>query len=89
MMHTYCLLTLCLLLQQDGTSMLQQWGCIHAAAGGCIHAALWMNPPPLQHGCTPPPIVDRMTDACENITYAALLCNAVGNNGHGRKKRYV
>ena len=61
-------------------------GCIHAAAavnmgggciqGACIHAAAgsasWMHP-------APPP-VNRITHACENITFAALLRNAVGNN---------
>ena len=42
------------------------------------------NPPrPPGHTHSPwtctPPIVDRMTDTCENITFAALVRNAVGN----------
>ena len=39
--------------------------------------------PPTPLGADPP--VNRMTDTCKNITFAALLSNAVGKNGrYGR-----
>ena len=55
--------------------MLQQGG----ALGGCIHAAAgsasWIFPPP----------VNRMTHACENITFATLLHNAVGKKSRSER----
>ena len=48
--------------------------------GASMGTSREVNPGGLDLGCTLPQIVDRMTDACENITFAALLRNAVGKH---------
>ena len=69
--------------------MLQQgvhpgWGCTHAAVGKGAASMLQRRGGGAVHpGSIPPfPHVNRMTHTCENITFIALLRNAVGKNHH-------
>ena len=48
-----------------------------SALGVCLHGECLPREGVSAGGCTPPNPVDRMTDACENITFPQLLLRTV------------
>ena len=55
----------------------------HLGVGGLYHTPLNTTPIPLY---TTPAPVDRMTHACENVTFPASLCYAVGKNARSENR---